>query len=261
MKGLIRFFLNHIPRKYLQLFSHFGARGLGLLYIGNKVECPVCGHHYKKFLPYGYVSQRENALCPHCLSLERHRLMWLWLKEKSDFFTANHKVLHVAPEYAFLKRFEKFSNLDYITADLESPLAKVKMDIQNIPFPENSFDVIFCNHILEHVDDYQLALHEMYRVMKPGGWGIIQSPINVKREATFEDKSIVTHEERIKAFGQYDHVREFGLDYAERLGECGFHVSIEKLVEEIGDEKIARYGLLSYDAISAEEYLYVVHKN
>ena len=141
---------------------------------GNEVECPVCASQYKKFLPYGRIA-RENALCPNCLALERHRLMWLYLKKQTDFFSAPLKVLHVAPEHCFIDRFEALPNLEYITADIESPLAKVKMDVHSIPFPDNSFDVIFCNHVLEHVEDDLLACSEFNRVLKPSGWGILQS--------------------------------------------------------------------------------------
>ena len=146
MKKIISLFLRYVPRRYLQLFSHFAARSLSLFYTGNKVECPVCGHHYRKFLPYGRVSSRSNALCPNCLSLERHRLMYLYLKHKTGFFTDKLKVLHIAPELCFLKMFDALPNLEYITADLESPWAKVRMNVQDIPFPDNTFDVIICNH-------------------------------------------------------------------------------------------------------------------
>src|SRR5690606_37351978 len=115
------------------------------------------------------------------------RLMWLYLKEKTNFFTDRLKVLHIAPEHCFIDRFEKMKNLDYITADIESPLAKVKMDIHDIPFEENTFDVVFCNHVMEHVDSDLRAMQEIYRVMKPGGWAIIQSPIDLSLEKTFED--------------------------------------------------------------------------
>ena len=167
MKRLIRFVLRHVPRRYIQRVVHLCTPVLGLAYAGRGVECPVCGAHYRRFMPYGYVNPRGNALCPRCLALERHRLMWLYLKNETAFFETPARLLHVAPERCFLKRFEKLPALDYVTADLESPLAKVKMDIQRIPFPDGEFDVIFCNHILEHVDDDRRAMREMYRVMRP----------------------------------------------------------------------------------------------
>ena len=150
MKFLISFFLRKIPRKYLQLFSHVALRVIAVFYRGNKVECPVCESQFRKFLPYGRKS-RSNALCPKCLALERHRLIWLYLKRKTDFFTKEARMLHVAPELCFMSRFDALENLEYITGDIESPLAKVKMDIHEIPFEDNYFDIIFCkNHTLHY---------------------------------------------------------------------------------------------------------------
>jgi SAM-dependent methyltransferase len=254
MKHLIRWFLNNISRKYLQLFAQLATRLVSVLYIGNKVECNVCNRHYRRFLPYGYVNSRDNALCPHCLSLERHRLMQLFLQNKTRFYTSNPRTLHVAPEFCFIKRFERLLGDNYITGDIESPLAKVKMDVQDIPFDDNFFDVIFCNHILEHVDDDRKALRELYRTMKPGGWGIIQSPINCDRTTTYEDASIVDPEERTKHFGQHDHLREYGVDYAMRLAEAGFEVTEERYVETLSPEKIER------NALPEKEIIYLVKK-
>ena len=243
MKQIISFLLRKIPRKYLQLVSHHGLRVLALFYRGNNVECTVCHSTFRKFLPYGRKS-RENALCPKCLALERHRLIWLYLERKTDFFTRENKMLHIAPELCFMDRFEGLPNLDYITGDIESPLAKVKMDIHQIPFEENTFDVIFCNHVLEHVDDDILAMKEMRRVLKPGGWAILQVPFfyPLKKE-TYEDKSITSPLEREKAFGQDDHVRMFGEDYGARLTSAGFKVTEDKLVMELPKEEVERFAL------------------
>jgi len=257
---IIRFVTRFIPRRYLNQVSHFFSRIIGLFYLGNTVNCPVCDANYRKFLPYGRFNTRENALCPSCLSLERHRLMWLYLQRDTDFFKAPLKVLHVAPEYCFLKRFDKLQNLDYITADIESPLAKVKMDVHDIPFEDNTFDVIFCNHTLEHVNNDMQALQELSRVLKPGGWGILQSPINIKRETTYEDASITSEKDREIHFGQNDHVREYGLDYPERIEQGGFEVDVDKSIEQMDPEDVKRFGLLTYDEVTAEDYLYIVKK-
>lgn len=254
MKKIISWFLNHVPRKYLQLFAQFATRITSVFYLGNKVECPVCKKHYRKFLPYGYAQSRENALCPNCLALERHRLMHLYLANKTNFYTSNPYTLHVAPEYCFIKRFEKLLGDRYITADLESPLAKVKMDVQAIPFPNDTFDVIFCNHIMEHVENDLIALQELYRVLKPGGWGIIQSPVNYNRETTYEDPAIITPEDRAKHFGQYDHLREFGADYGKRLAKGGFVVTEDDYVKTLAPEKVKRY------ALPQDEIIYLVKK-
>ena len=142
MKKIISFVVRKVPRKYLQLFSHVALKFVALFYKGNNVECPVCEDHFSKFVPYGRVA-RANALCPNCLALERHRLMWLYLKEKTSFFIPGQEVLHIAPEICFIKRFEEIHGDKYITADLESPLAKMKMDIHEMPFDNNRFDIGF----------------------------------------------------------------------------------------------------------------------
>lgn len=227
---------------------------LAIFYRGNNVECPVCESRFRKFLPYGRVS-RSNALCPKCLSLERHRLIWLYLKRGTAFFTKEAKMLHVAPEICFMDRFEALPNLDYITADIESPLAKVKMDIHEIPFEADEFDIIFCNHVLEHVDDDMKALSEMRRVLKPGGWAILQVPFfHPLPKTTYEDPSIVGPKEREKAFGQDDHVRMYGEDYGQRLASAGFEVVEERLIEDMSPEEVKRF------ALPANEIIYRVIK-
>lgn len=243
MTTFIHFLLQHIPRKYLQKFSKAGIWIFSILYTGRTVCCPVCGRRFRKFLSYGYVVARKNALCPHCLALERHRLIWIYLRQETTFFSSPLKVLHVAPEYTFLKRFKKLKNLEYITGDLESPWATVKMDIQNIPLKDNTFDVVICNHVLEHVDDDIQAMRELGRVLKPGGWGIVQSPINLSRKVTFEDKTITSPEEREKYFGQKDHVREYGTDYGERLVSAGLQVEAIDYAAKLSPEEISYYAL------------------
>ncbi|WP_456460606.1 class I SAM-dependent methyltransferase [Reichenbachiella sp.] len=243
MKKIISFVVRHIPRKYLQLFSHVALKVVALFYRGNKVECPVCDSHFSKFVPYGRVA-RANALCPNCLALERHRLMWLYLKQKTSFFEPNQEVLHIAPELCFIKRFEKVHGDQYITADLESPLAKVKMDIHEMPFEDNRFDVAFCNHVMEHVADDIQSMKEIHRVLKPGGWAIIQIPIfHPVPEVTFEDDTVTDPKEREKLFGQDDHVRLYGKDYPDRLRKAGFTVVEDDFVNSLSAEEQARFAL------------------
>ena len=223
---------------------------LGLRYKGDKVKCPICEKQYKSFLPYGRINPRKNALCPSCLSLERHRLIWLYLQKQTDFFASKKHVLHIAPEPCFMDRMEKLHGEGYITADIESPLAKVKMDIHQIPFEANTFDVALCNHVLEHVADDLLAMCELHRVLKPGGWAIMQVPFfHPIPEKTFGDKNITDPKEREKVFGQDDHVRKFGQDYAERLRSAGFDVKEDEFVKSLTEEKVFYYGLPSNELI------------
>lgn len=243
MKQAISYAIRYIPRKYLQLFSHWVAWLLAIFYIGNKVECNVCGKNYRKFLPYGRKA-RSNALCPNCLALERHRMMWWYLKAESDFFEKGRKILHIAPELCFIKRFEAIHGDDYITADLESPLAKVKLDVLDMPFEDSAFDIIFCNHVMEHVDNDIKAMSEIYRVMRPGGWGILQIPLFYPLpEKTFEDFSITDPSEKEKAFGQRDHVRLYGKDYIERLRSVGFNASEVQPADYLSKEDIQKFAL------------------
>lgn len=240
---MIKFILNTIPREFLIKMSYWLRPILVIWYKGNRFTDPIDGKSYRKFLPYGYEIKRDNVLAPGTLSLERHRLMWLYLKNESNFFTSQLKVLHIAPEQAFYQRFKKQKNLDYLTSDLYSPLADVKADITNLPFADESFDVIFCNHVLEHIPDDAKAMHELYRVMKKGGWGIFQVPQDVSREKTYEDFSITDPKERAKHFGQYDHVRIYGLDYFDRLKNAGFEVETLDYSEKLPLETFEKYRL------------------
>jgi len=217
---------------------------LALYLRGKKYEDPIDGKTFRKFLPYGYGSPRANVLSPSTLSLERHRLLWLYLTRETDFFSKPLKVLHVAPEQAFYKRFKNQKNLTYITTDLYSPLADVKADLCALPFKDDSFDVIFCNHVLEHIPDDAQAMRELYRVMKKGGWGIFQVPQDVNRAHTFEDDTIIDPAERTRIFGQYDHVRVYGLDYFDRLRQVGFEVEEIIYSTHFTTEEIERYRIV-----------------
>ena len=242
---LFKLILNTIPRPWLIKVSYW-VKPLFILYLkGNRFTDPIDGKSFRKLLPYGYKKQRPNALSPSTLSLERHRLIWLYLREETDFFTKDNQqnVLHIAPEQCFYKRFRKQKNLDYLTSDLDSPLADVRADICNLPFEDNEFDVIFCNHVLEHIPDDKKAMAELYRVMKPGGWGIFQVPQDINRKETFEDDSITNKEERTRIFGQYDHVRVYGLDYFDRLREAGFTVKEIDYTKKIAPDLLERYAL------------------
>ncbi len=249
MKSLFKFFLNLIPRPLLIRLSYLVRPILALLLRGRKFTDPIDGQSFRSFLPYGYGKQRPNVLSPSTLSLERHRLLWLYLKNETNFFSENLKVLHFAPEQCFLKRFRKLNNLDYTTTDLVSPIADVKADICNLPFEDNSYDVILCNHVLEHIPDDTKAIQELYRVMKPSGYGIFQIPQDLNREATFEDDTITDKADRAKIFGQYDHVRIYGRDYFEKLRSIGFKVEEIDYTAQLNDADIDKYRLAKGEII------------
>jgi len=210
---------------------------------GNSYTDPIDGKSYRRFLPYGYAKVRENVLAPGTLSLERHRLFWLYLKNETTFFSAPLRVLHFAPEQAFVQKFKKQKNLTYTTTDLNSPIADVKADICDLPFKDNSFDFIICNHVLEHIPDDTKAMQELYRVLAPSGTAILQVPYDAKREITFEDNTITDQSERTRIFGQYDHLRVYGMDYFKKLSSIGFNVNALDYTSGISSDDIERYRL------------------
>lgn len=256
MKRLIKWALGHLPRPLMQRLAGWTVPLVGLTLRGGRFHCPLCGHHFRKLLPYGYVTQRENALCPSCLSLERHRLLWLWLQRESDLLTARPRLLHIAPEVCLMKHIKRAYREcpeRYVTADLESPLASLHFDVQQIPLQDESFEVVICNHLLEHVADDMLALRELHRILKPGGWGILLSPIDYNLAETFEDDSITDPKERERLFGQYDHRRTYGRDYPERLRRAGFEAEEIDYAARFTPEEHLRYAL-------PEDKIYIVRK-
>jgi len=249
VKQLFKFILNFLPRPFLIRLSYTISPFLAFFLKGDTYTDPIDGKSFKSFLPYGYCKQRDNALSPSTLSLERHRLLWLYLKNETDFFSAEKKILHFAPEQAFYKRFKNMNNLNYTTSDLNSPLADVKADICNLPFGDNEFDIILCNHVLEHIPNDTKAMQELYRVLKVGGMGIFQIPQDLSRETTFEDDTITDKKERAKIFGQYDHVRVYGRDYFDKLRSIGFKVYEIDYTSAFSEEDITKYCLAKGEII------------
>ena len=249
MKNLFKYILNTVPRPLLIKLSYLVRPILAFSMRGDTYVDPIDEKRFRSFLPYGYESPRANVLAPATLSLERHRLFWLYLKNETNFFTASLKVLHFAPEQAFYKRFRKLKNLEYTTTDLNSPLADVQADICKLPFEDASFDVIFCNHVLEHIPDDTKAMQELYRILRPGGWGILQIPQDLERETTFEDDTITDKKERAKIFGQYDHVRIYGRDYFKKLRSIGFLVEEVNYTAKMTTEDIEKYRLAKGELI------------
>lgn len=249
MKKVFKYFLNLIPRPVLIKLSYITRPFLAFFLKGKNYTDPIDGRQFRTFLPYGYEKPRENVLSPSTLSLERHRLLWLFLRDKTTFFSSPLKVLHFAPEQAFYKRFKKLPNLKYTTTDLLSPLADVKADICDLPFGDNAYDVILCNHVLEHITDDTQAMKELYRVLKPGGWGVFQVPQDLNRGKTFEDDTITDKDERARIFGQYDHVRIYGRDYFDKLRSVGFLVEEVDFTSKLSPEDINRYRLAKGEII------------
>jgi len=202
-------------------------------YFGSAFYCPVCKSSVNQLqaLGYDFSVNREkqiigggprNAMCPVCGSSDRERLLFLFLKQKTSLFTDNTKLLHLAPERNLKRIISKHNNIAYLTADLNPVNVMEAMDITQIKYPDNSFDAIICNHILEHIPNDKKAIQELYRVLKPCGWAILQVPVSEVLNKTFEDFSITSPEERERVFGQKDHVRIYAKDYSARLKSAGF---------------------------------------
>lgn len=218
---------------------------------GDEVFCPCCTGAFVAFLPFGVAGRRRaHALCPQCGSLERHRLMWLFIQQRTSMLKRKEKVLHVAPERFFFDRFSKDPNIDYTAGDkfdpgYSYPAGTIDLDITRIQFPDRSFDTVICSHVLEHVPDDALAMRELLRVLKPGGHAIIQVPLKDGLERTDEDITITDPKERERRFGQHDHVRYYGLDVKDRLAAAGFEVEVVPFAEQYPPAEQFRMGLVT----------------
>jgi predicted SAM-dependent methyltransferase len=223
---------------------------------GNSVICPICNSSFKEFGSFGVIT-RSNAKCLYCDSLERHRLLWKYLHEQSDLFSGRAlSLLHFAPEPCYYEIFDGLKSISYFPCDLYPELYELdgrariqKIDITQIPFPAESVDVILCNHVLEHIPDDSQAMRELHRVLKKGGWAILQVPIDNMRETTYEDNSITDPEKREKAFGQSDHVRIYGNDYVSRLEGAGFAVKVDDYARRLPPEDAKKFGIMQSEII------------
>lgn len=253
VKTIIKSLIPNSAKRYAHSAKIYSDRIMRQYKFKGRVRyCSVCNHYVSGFLPFG-VPKRPDAQCPICFSLERDRLVWLFFKKWTNLFdNQKKKMLHVAPEKEFKRLLEKEKSLDYLTADLHRSNVMVSMDITNIEYPESTFDIIYCSHVLEHVIDDKRAMGEFHRVLNPAGWAVIQVPI--KRDRTFEDPSIVDPLERLRLFGQEDHVREYGPDYVERLLDSGF------FVESVPASLVSGSGNISLMKIDQDEFVYFCTK-
>ncbi len=221
---------------------------------GNEVYCPCCNGHFITFLPGGATRRRPHAKCPQCGALERHRLLWYFITEKTKLLSQPGRLLHIAPEELFFKKFASNTNIEYVPGAKFGegyydtyPAGTQDMDITNLTLGDNSFDSIICSHVLEHIPDDRKAMQELYRVLKPSGWAILQVPLDTSLKHTYEDFSITDPHEREKAFGQYDHVRQYGKDYETRLRDSGFTVKRNSFAYNLPHEDRFRLGIIPED--------------
>ncbi len=236
------------------------------LYSGTKYECPICGFKAKELYPIGcdFPVLKEMQIigagpraggCYKCNSSDRERLVYTYLRDKLKVWDKKQmSILHLAPEKNISRLLSETGFDNYVCGDLftegyDYPDYVQNMNVLDIPFEDNSFDLIICNHLLEHVPTDAAAMAELYRVLRPEGQAILQVPISPILENTYEDLSIVDPAEREKAFGQFDHVRIYGQDYPGKLEAAGFTVRKQNISAEY-----PKYGL------SLQEDLYLATK-
>ncbi len=240
---LIRWALDRIPRPWLIRLSMLSHPLWEPFFRGAGLTDPINGRQYRRFLPYGYGKLRPGALSPGTLSLERHRALWLFIRNHTDWWDTPKKVLHIAPEQIFHRLFRRNPRWNVTSLDLHSPLADIRADITQMPLEDNTFDLIFCNHVLEHIPDDRKAMRELFRVLRPGGTAVVQIPLDSSRPETVEDPAITDPRKRAELFGQYDHVRVYGMDFFDRLEAAGFQTEKIRIDRLFSPDEIHRYGL------------------
>lgn len=225
-----------LPFRYYRPIS---ASPLRLRHVGWARYCPICRSHLQKFVSYGPT--RLECECPVCGALERHRLVWLFLNAETDLFNGRSKrILHLAPEWSFAEVFLRLRYIDYVSFDIDLPFASVRGDITALPFSNERFDVIYCSHVLEHIPDDRKAMRELFRVLKPEGWFLPDVPL---QECSTDEDPSAGPEERVRRFGQIDHVRFYGHDFKDRLRESGFDVSVHQPAAKMSASKRLFYGI------------------
>ena len=207
----------------------------------NRVQCPICGHRDRD---YATFNGRPKASCRGCDAKERHRLLWVWLTRSGILDGEVKTIRHFAPERGIAKKLRALPGVDYRSADLLPGKADEQADVTDIPWPDGSIDMLICSHVLEHVPDDRRAMRELFRVLAPGGYALLEVPIIT--DVTFEDPSITDPEERLRVYGHRGHVRSYGQDYYDRLREAGFTVEQHDVRKLVTDEDRERYGLWTY---------------
>lgn len=231
-----------IPLKYRLAVRINLIRFFGYFYRGKNFRCNLCGKTFRRMMSHGNIP-RPNAKCPNCLSLERTRVLWFYLKDRVIDKNTPLKVLHFAPEYGLKKELLKCKNLRYKNVDINPDLADEVADITNIPYKDMSFDLVLCAHVLGHVPDEKKAIEELYRVLKPEGQALVMTIIDWNMKNTYESSNVTTAIERLENYSEADLVRLHGSDFAARLSNGGFNVEVIDYAEQLGDESKLYYSL------------------
>lgn len=265
--------VNLFPTYILRFFKQIYLSVRGYYFKGNTYKCPVCNKEFRKMLPGGFdlevIKQKEiigsglrnNNICPYCQSTDRDRLVFLYLSQKTQIFNQAVKILHISPEPALYNAIKKHDNILYVTGTKYAEGIYYHkeidlVDLLDLPYYDGEFDMVICNHVLEHIIDDTKAISEIYRVTTYGGLAILQVPVSEQLEVTYEDESIIDEKSREKHFGQFDHVRIYGKDYRSRLENSGFKVEMyHPSVKPERDSELNRF------ALNKDEKLFVAHKN
>jgi SAM-dependent methyltransferase len=226
-----------------------------LKYLGNKTYCPCCNGSFSKFLEVG--PKREPMLCPRCRSNDRDRFFWFYLDKYPNTLQPGMKLLHVSPETIYYKRFNQIPGVDYVAGDKfilqfgsTYPKGTVYLDITDMPeYADNTFDFIFCSHVLEYIKEDHKALRELYRVLKPGGKAIISVPIRFGNYKTLEDPTVTDPKEQEKLYGDTGHLRYYGEDYFERVEAAGFKTEFTPVADFISQEMIQKAVIKPKDVV------------
>ncbi len=225
-----------------RLAAALRRRWIRLRHRGTEVECPCCASTWAAFAADW---NRADAICPGCGAHERHRALWLYLRDRIRVGEGPHEteLLHFAPEHGLRGLLGALPRVRLVTADLNPAGVDVQADITALPFPPATFDAVLCSHVLEHVPDDRAAMSEIARVLRPGGWALVLVPLDAGRDQTYEDPAITDPEDREREFWQHDHVRLYALDIADRLAAVGLAVRVERVVEGLPAGSARRYGL------------------
>lgn len=229
--------------RWLPLSVRRPMRGIALA--GRRRHCPVCRHSVRRFLPMG-APLRSEAMCPWCESLERHRFTWAYLERKTHLLKRSARMLHLSPERGLVRALAR-TPVGTVTSDIKPGRGDLAADLAALPFPQAAFDLIYCSHVLEHVDDDRAAMAELHRVVDRDGVVLVQVP--VAGAHTVEDPSITSAAARLQAFGQEDHVRLYGMDVTNRLEEAGFSVTVLRARELFDRREVLRFGIEPEDML------------
>ncbi len=232
---------SRLPTRVRSLIKSVARRFAAWRLAGDEVTCPICGSSFRSFLPR---KGKPNVQCPRCWSLVRHRALWLFLRDRVRVGEKPVRLLHFAPEQGIERRLRALPMVEYTSGDIDTALAEDRVDIARLPYTDKSFDIVLCSHVLEHVPDDRAAIHELVRIVRPGGTVVVVVPIKAAKTEEFKDPSPrPAYADGYLRIGPHGHVRDVGADYPQRLEAGGFSVRVVDHAASLSDADRYRYGL------------------